>query len=96
MNHYRREAFPFNFEPNGIKFASKLKENCHLDNIPNRNAFLLSLFLEYFGTFFLEHFAGTFSAYPVWNFFLQPYERLVLLAIFVIYATCAIVTLLEL
>ena len=34
MGYDRDDSFPFDFEPNGIPFGSKSKENCHHDHIP--------------------------------------------------------------
>ena len=34
MVYKRDDSFPFYFEPNGISFGSKSKENCHQDHIP--------------------------------------------------------------
>ena len=34
MGYGPGDSFPFDFEPNGIQFGSKLKGNCNYDHIP--------------------------------------------------------------
>ena len=40
MGYDRGDRIPFDFEPNGIPFDSKSKENCHHDHIPFKYSFL--------------------------------------------------------